>query len=74
MKKIILLSFVCITLSACSVDAIKEGDESSSSLNRTSMVQRHYSDVLISKGTLFSWSPNLKGIYQVIRKPVSFFN
>ena len=63
MKKIILLSLVCITLSACSVNAIKQEDVSSSFLNRTSMVQRHYSDILIPEGTLFSWSPNLKGVY-----------
>jgi hypothetical protein len=28
------------------------------------MVQKHYNDELIPKGTLFGWSPDLKGIYQ----------
>ncbi|MCK5121539.1 MAG: DUF4136 domain-containing protein [Methylococcales bacterium] len=64
MKKIILLSLASIVLNACSVDANKEYDVNSVSLNRTSMVQKHYDDELIPKGTLFSWSPNLKGVYQ----------
>ncbi len=64
MKKNILLSLVCITLNACSVDATKENDVNSLSLNRTSMVQTHYNDELIPKDSLFSWSPNLKGVYQ----------
>jgi len=64
MKKIILLSLSCFLLNACAVDATKENDVNSLSLNRTSMVQKHYDDQLIPKGTLFSWSPNLKGVYQ----------
>jgi len=64
MKKIILLSLASIVLNACSVGVTKEDDGNSLSLNRTSMVQRHYDDELIPKGTLFSWSPNIKGVYQ----------
>ena len=64
MKKIILLSLAGITLNACSVDAIKEDEVNSLSLNRTSMVQRYYDNQLIPNDTLFSWSPNLKAVYQ----------
>ena len=64
MKKFIILSLANIILSACSVDATKEDDVNSMFLNRTSMVQKHYDDEFIPKGTLFSWSPNLKGVYQ----------
>jgi len=64
MKKIILLSLACITLNACSVDPTKEVAENSLALARTSMVQKHYDDELIPNGTLFSWSPSLKGVYQ----------
>jgi len=64
MKIIILLSFACMTLNACSVGPTKEGGVNSLALGRTSMVQKHYDDELIANGTLFSWSPNLKGVYQ----------
>jgi len=64
MKKIILLSLTSILLNACAVDASKEKDVNSFSLNRTSVVQKHYDNEHIPKGTLFSWSPDLKGVYQ----------
>jgi len=64
MKIIILLSLACITLNACSVDPTKEEGVNSLALGRTSMVQKHYDDELIPNGTLFSWSPSLKGVYQ----------
>lgn len=63
MKKIILLSLSFILLNACSVDATKKNDVNGLSLSRTSMVQKHYDDEIIPKGTLFSWSPDLKGVY-----------
>jgi len=53
-----------MTLNACSVGPTKEGGVNSLPLGRTSMVQKHYDDEFIANGTLFSWSPNLKGVYQ----------
>ena len=64
MKKTIFISIVYTILSACSVDATKQNDINSSSLNNTSMVQMQYDDQLIPDGALFSWSPELKGVYK----------
>ena len=64
MKKTILLGIVYTIISACSVDATRQYDGNSSSLNKTSIIQMHYDDQPIPRGALFSWSPDLKGVYQ----------
>ena len=64
MKKTIFISIVYTILSACSVDSTKQNDINSSFLNKTSMVQMQHDDQPISDGALFSWSPDLKGVYQ----------
>lgn len=63
MKKIILIGFLSVLSSACTVDKTKPNDVLSSQLGRSSVVQRNYDKTSIPAGSTFSWFPDLKGVY-----------
>ncbi len=63
MKNIIILTIVLTALSACSVNSINEYDSNTTSLNKSSILQRLYDDQSIPGNALFGWSTEKMGFY-----------